>query len=201
MSTDTKELITPEVISEAYTYDEYSRLVTELLEKKTTTNGDDRPEILEYTKMNIHRSSRWDRRAKLTEEVKEAIGKVEDKMIWLAISEGWCGDAAQSLPFIAKMADASDNIELKIILRDKNLDIMDGFLTNGSRSIPKVILLDAETLEVKGEWGPRPAEAQEMYMSAREKPDFSFEKASEQLHLWYAKDKGESIQKEFAELL
>ncbi len=201
MNTDTTQLITPTVISGAYTYEDYSKMVADLLEKKTTTNGDDSPEILGYTKMNIQRSSRWDKRGKLTEETVKALEAVQNKMIWLVISEGWCGDAAQSVPFIAKMAEASENIELKIILRDQNLEVMDEFLTNGSRSIPKVVALDAETLEIKGSWGPRPTEAQEMYMSDREKPDFSHEEAAEKLHLWYAKDKGQSIQSEFVQLL
>jgi hypothetical protein len=201
MNTDTAQLITPTIISDAYTYEDYSKMVADLLDKKTTTNGDDSPEILEYTKMNIHRSARWDKRGKLTEETQKALHNVDESQIWLVISEGWCGDAAQSLPFIAKMAEVSDNIELKIILRDQNLEIMDEFLTNGSRSIPKVIVLDADSLEVKGSWGPRPAEAQEMYMSDREKPDFSFQEAAEKLHLWYAKDKGQSIQDEFVQLL
>jgi len=100
------------------------------------------------------------------------------------------------LPIIAKMADISSHISLKILLRDENLDIMDAFLTNGGRSIPKLICLDANTLELKWDWGPRPAPAQDLLRIHKTKPDESHEDFVKQVQLWYAKDKSRTLQKE-----
>ncbi|SMO53251.1 thioredoxin family protein [Gracilimonas mengyeensis] len=201
MNTSTETTITRELIEDAMDYEAYSGLTNTLLEEGKTTNGDNRDVMLEYTKMNLHRSSRWDRRAKISEELQEKLAGFSRPITWLVITEGWCGDAAQLLPFINKMAEASPNITLKMILRDEYPEVMDEFLTNGSRSIPKLIALDDESLDVIGTWGPRPAIAHEKYMDERANPDIENAKAAENLHLWYAKDKGKTLQAEFMELL
>lgn len=194
-------IITDEILSKALDYDRYNQLIHDLLEKGTTTNGDSRESTLEYTKMNLQRISRWDKRGELSDELIDELQQFPYKMIWLVLTEGWCGDAAQSLPFIAKMADNAPNIELKMILRDEHPAIMDAFLTNGTRSIPKVIALKADTMEILGDWGPRPAEAQEKFMREKDDPETGMQKAMENLHLWYARDKGRTISSEFLELL
>jgi hypothetical protein len=122
-------------------------------------------------------------------------------LIWLVLTEGWCGDAAQTVPIMAKMAGESLNIELKLIFRDENLDIMDEFLTDGGRSIPKLIVLNKETLEVLENWGPRPVEAQELFWKAKNSPDFDYPEVQKALQLWYAKDKTLSTQKELTALV
>ena len=65
-------------------------------------------------------------------------------MIWLIITEGWCGDAAQCIPTIEKIAAESKNIETHYVLRDENLDLIDEYLTNNARSIPKLIACAAK---------------------------------------------------------
>ena len=121
-------------------------------------------------------------------------------MIWLIITEGWCGDAAQNIPTIEKIAAQSENIETRYILRDENLELMDNYLTNNARSIPKLIALDADNLEVVGTWGPRPQISmdyfQELKNQGLEKPEIM-----EKLQRWYIADKEHSIQTEFENLL
>jgi len=98
------------------------------------------------------------------------------------------------------MADYSDNIQARYILRDENLEIMDEFLTNGkSRSIPKLICLDAQSLDVLGSWGPRPGNAQKLYDEWRSVEGIAYQDVAEKLHKWYAKDRTRSMQAEFAE--
>ena len=201
MDTVVESLITKSLLENAYTFEEYTELVSDLYDKDRTTNEDNSPSMLEYTKLNIHRSSKWDKRAKITGELAEKLQGFPDKMIWLVITEGWCGDAAQSLPFLHKMAQLSENIELKLILRDQYPEVMDEFLTNGSRSIPKLIAINSDTLDIAGTWGPRPAEIQETYMRELSDPDIENKDAREHLHLWYARNKGKAIQKEFIQLL
>ncbi len=194
--------ITREVLDTAYTYRRYTDLVVKLFSEGRTTNENNTDSYLGYTELNIRRSSRWDKRARINEDLREALANFPKKMTWLVLSEGWCGDAAQILPFLAKMADLSPNIELKIILRDEHPEIMDEFLTDGvSRSIPKLIALDSETLEVLGSWGPRPMVIQQEYLKKLRDPDYPDEQAKKDLHLWYARDKGEALEAEFLGLL
>jgi hypothetical protein len=197
----TKTLISDKILNTAYTYEEFNEQIKELYDQDRTTNEDNRQNMLDYTKMYMQRSDRWDRRGKLTNELKNKLKQVEREMTWLVINEGWCGDGAQTLPFINKMAEESDKIELKVILRDQNLDVMDQFLTNGARSVPKLIAIDKQTGGVLGTWGPRPFEANELYWKGKNDPDTPNKIAVQNLHLWYAKDRGKAIQREFLKLL
>lgn len=188
------------VIENAYTYQEYRDMIDERMAEGKTTGDNHSEAMLHYTKMNVHRMDRQDKRVKLTEDVKKALDGVERKLIWLVLTEAWCGDAAQSLSAIQKMADYSGNVQARYILRDENLDIMDQFLTNGrSRSIPKLICLDAHSLEVLGTWGPRSEKAQKLYDEWRSVEGVAYQDVAEKLHKWYAKDRTESMQAEFAD--
>lgn len=198
--TDT-DVIDSELLNESVDYKIHHQQIADLYELGRTTNEDNRPNMLQYTKMYLQRTKRWDKRGKLNIELIEKLESYPQEMIWLVLNEGWCGDSAQTLPFINKMAEVSDNITLRIILRDQNIDIMDEFLTIGARSIPKLIALDPDSLKVLGTWGPRPKEAYKMYKSQRANPDIPNKEAVENLYLWYAKDKGRSIQQEFMRLL
>jgi hypothetical protein len=163
-----------------------------------TTGENHSDAMLHYTKMNVHRMKRQDKRTDLNDELTERLSKVDTDWTWLVLTEAWCGDAAQSLPIINKMADTNDNISLRLILRDEHLEVMDQFLQNGkSRSIPKLICIDSDTLEVIGDWGPRPQEAQELYDSLRSDSEMPYQEVAERLHKWYADDRGQAIQNEF----
>ena len=115
----------------------------------------------------------------------------------LAIAEDWCGDAVNTVPILAKLADATPGLELRIILRDPNPEVMDRYLTNGGRSIPIVIVLDEEFREV-GHWGPRPAELQGWVMANRS----SLPKVElyPKVRTWYARDRGEATVREVLEI-
>lgn len=191
-----------QLVEQSMSYSEYREMIDNLLEQGKTTGENHSEAMLHYTKMNVHRMRRHDKRTELKDEVIEKLQQVDRELIWLVLTEAWCGDAAQSIPIINKMAEQTDKIELKLILRDQNLDVMDQFLFNGkSRSIPKLVCLDAETLEVVGDWGPRPKQAQELYDDLRNNTDMEYQEVAEHLHKWYAEDKGEEIQKEFITLL
>jgi hypothetical protein len=200
-STDTM-LLSPEVLSKSYTYREYRELIEELLNKDKTTGENHSEEMLHYSKMNLHRMDRHDKYAELNPELESVLKYLKRKFIWVVLVEGWCGDVAQNLPIINKMAEATDKIELKLILRDENLDIMEQFLTDGrSRSIPKLVCLDADSQEVLGTWGPRPDTAQQMAKDLKYMNDLSLKEGVERLHKWYADDKNEEIQEEFLTLI
>ncbi len=201
MDTTTEKHITRELIEEAFTYRQYRELIDKLLERGRTTGDKDSEEIIHYTRMNVQRMKRQDKQISLNESLKEKLENLGSNWIWLVITEGWCGDAAQNIPVINKMAEAAPNIELKFILRDEHPEIMDQYLTDGSRSIPKLVCLDAESLEEIGTWGPRPAVIQEKAMQWKDDPEISKEEWAEKLHKWYADNKTEEQQKEFEQLI
>ncbi len=194
--------ITPECLSSAYTYQQYRDLIEKLLSERKTTGENHSEVMIHYTNMNHHRMKRLDKTIELKPELVEKLKYFDREVIWLVLTEAWCGDAAQILPVFEKMAETSPNIELKFILRDENPGIMDDFLTDGrSRSIPKLICLDADSHEVLGEWGPRPEEAQDLFFSLRNQSELISQEVAERLHKWYADDKTQTVQEEFIRLL
>lgn len=201
MSSTTERLISPEVIESAMSYTTYRQLIDRLLEKEKTTGDDHSEAMVNYTKMNAQRMKRLDNQVHLSDDLTTALQQVDKEWIWLVLTEGWCGDAAQNVPVIAKMADQNENIDLKLILRDQHLDIMDEYLTNGGRAIPKLVCLDAETLEEVGSWGPRPGKLQQLAMEWKDDPEISQEEWGEKLHKWYAEDKTHAIQADFIRLV
>ena len=200
--------IHPNTIKQAYTYEAYRQLIDDLLVVKKTTGDDHSEAMLHYTNMNVARMNRLDKKVKLHDETIQFLNDLQDDQIWLVLTEGWCADAAQTIPVMHKMAEASPHVELRLILRDQHLEIMDQFLTNGGRSIPKLIVLNKD-LNVLGTWGPRPTEAQELMLEAKEnikELEGEAQKAAiEQLKIdiqkWYNKDKTIQTQQEIMESL
>lgn len=167
----------------------------------STYPGEYTPEVKHYEEMNLRRMDRLGENTQLLPELKEALANFGKKQIWLALTETWCGDAAQNLPIVHLMAEQSPNIEFKVLLRDQNPELMDRFLTNGGRAIPIVIFLEAESLKILGHWGPRPAEAQQLIVDFKAKHPDSKREMAEEVQKWYAKDKAQRIQEEFLALL
>ncbi len=194
-----KELI-KEKLKSALTYSQFKEL-----SEKNVRDVD--PALLnemelayyEYRKLNLARVSRLEKLYKPTNEALSLISRIQNNLIWLVITEDWCGDSAQTLPVISVLANLNKNIDLKILLRDSNLEIMEMYLTHGKRSIPKLVVFDEELNEIF-HWGPRPAEAKALAEDLHKK---SLEKHEiiKQLHLWYAKDGGYSTEKEIIGLL
>ncbi|CAN5430668.1 thioredoxin family protein [soil metagenome] len=188
-------------LSKAISYPAYRDLIDELLANNKTT-GDGHPAAyVGYTRLNVQRMERLDKTVALTDDLVNVLKGLKRKYIWLVITEGWCGDAAQNLPIINLIAKQSPNIELKLILRDENLELMDRYLTLGGRSIPKLIVLDAETLQELGNWGPRPAATLDMLKAYKANPNKTHDEFAKEVHTWYAKDKALSIQHELLGML
>ncbi|SMG38507.1 Thioredoxin [Marivirga sericea] len=187
------------VFANAINYPSYRNLIKSLLVDKKTTGSNDSEAMINYTSMNDRRMDRWDKKIKVDEDLSQQI-KDLPKMNWLVITEAWCGDAAQNIPFIAKLADENSNIDLRFIMRDENLEIMNHYLTNGAKSIPILIMMD-ENFNDLATWGPRPEPVQKMVMEAKEKPNLDQPKFIESIHKWYAVDKNKRISEEFTNLL
>ena len=201
--------ISKSVVEGAMSYEEYSQQVSDLYERHETTGNDHSEAMLHYTSLNIARMKRLDRTTTLTETSIALLNQLQTPQIWLVITEGWCGDAAQIFPLVHTMANQSPSVTLKLILRDQHLDVMDAFLTNGARSIPILLVLDASTLEVLTTWGPRPSEAQTLMVEAKKKvldlaPEVQkahWEQVKTDIHKWYATNKTIDTQREIVEAL
>lgn len=192
--------IIQESLKNTYTYLEYKNLVKHLLAAGKSTGPNQSEDLTNYSLLNDRRMKRLDKTVKLTETTQLEIAKVTQPQTWLVLTEGWCGDAAQNLPVIDKMASLNSNIELKLVLRDENLALMDLFLTNAGRSIPKLIILD-KNLNVKNTWGPRPKVATKMVADYKAKHGALDADFKQDLQVWYNKDKGKSTQNDFVEMI
>lgn len=193
--------IIKESLKESFSYQEYRDFVTDLAKEDKSTGHEQREDLVHYTQLNEARLHRLDKTMQLTDEVKSFLENLKTEYTWLVISESWCGDAAQILPIINKMAEVSDKIDLKIVLRDDNEELMNLFLTKGTKSIPKLIIIDKETNEVINDFGPRPSGAKQLILDYKAEHGVVDETAKIELQKWYLQDKGISTQKEIVELM
>ena len=182
------------------TYKEYRTKIKRLLQQGLSTGAEQSEDLLNYSLLNDKRMDRLDKTLKISEETYNSINNLSKKFTFLVIAEGWCGDAAQILPVLNKVAEVSANIDLKIVLRDENDELMNQFLTNGSKSIPKTIIID-EDKNVVNSWGPRPEIATKMVQDYKAKNGVIDAEFKKDLQIWYNKDKGNSTQEDLIKLL
>ena len=187
-------------LQKGISYDQYRKLVSDLLAEGKSTGFDQSDSLLNYSMLNDRRMSRLDKTIRLSDEVITSAKHVKEPVTWLVLTEGWCGDAAQTLPVINKVANESNRIDLKIVLRDENEDLMNRFLTNGGRSIPKLIALD-ENHEVINSWGPRPSIPTKMVEDYKKQHGHLDAEFKKELQIWYNKDKGKNTQEDLMKLL
>ena len=187
-------------LKNSVSYPVYRKQVSALLIEGKSTGGSQSDALLHYSMLNDRRMGRLDKKVTLLDTTIEALKKTTKKRTWLLITEGWCGDAAQITPILHKMTLESEMLELKVVLRDENDVLMRQFLTNGSRSIPKLIVLN-EHDEVLSSWGPRPSIASKMVQDYKEQYGSLDDNFKRDLQLWYAKNKGENIQEDLVNLI
>jgi len=187
-------------IDKSMSYKQYVNLLDKLMAEGKTTGSNQSEDYLNYAKLNLARTHRLNKTATLTAELKEQLKKVKLPCFFLVLTEGWCGDAAQNIPTMHLIEEECKDIELKLIFRDENLELIDKYLTNGGRSIPKLICLSKVSLNEVFTWGPRPEAVQQTMHELKERNAQLAEKA-EVIHKWYAEDKTRSLQKELRELI
>lgn len=155
---------------------------------------------LEHVKLNYQRSSRILRTHKINDNLFHLIKQISSLQIWMLLTEDWCGDSAQNIPYIVKMAECNSMINLRILLRDQNTDIIDLYLSDSnSRSIPKLVAFNENGDELF-QWGPRPKEAQELVRKLKSE-GLSKEEYILQLHLWYGKNRRKNLELEFIQII
>lgn len=188
------------IINSILTYSEFvDEFAKQIAVSDFNTLNDYDKNFYEYRKLNYQRSTRLEKTFIPTDETKQIFLNINQLQTWIVITETWCGDSAQNLPVIAKLAQLNDKVDFKIVLRDSNLEFMDLYLTNGGRAIPKLIVLDKNDKELF-QWGPRPVEARNLFTKLKNegmaKSDINM-----QLHLWYGRNRGKEVEKEISDLI
>lgn len=194
--------VTHEVIEKGFSYSEFVQFTQQLVEEKRTTGANQSEAYLEYTRMCLQRMNRWNKTAKVSPKMTHLMESIQESQIWLIITEAWCGDGAQSIPYLAKLAELNPKIKLRIIMRDEYPEIMDAYLTNGARSIPKLVAFSEDLKVELFTWGPKP-----LYLMNRHKEykhdskGLSYSGFLEEIHLWYAKNKNQDLEAELFPLI
>jgi Thioredoxin len=187
-------------LEKAMSFEQYIALIDKLLAEDKTTGENQSENYVRFGKLNRQRMKRLEKTVKLDEAFIEKIKAVNRPLIWLTLTEGWCGDAAQNIPVIEKIAAENSLIQTRYLLRDENPDLMDKYLTNGGRAIPLLICLDGETFEPIGKWGSRPTVIQAYFLELKN-AKVEKDERNELIQRRYNSDKEQAIQADFAKLI
>lgn len=183
-------------------YSEYKKIVEDLVSENRTSGTNQNESLSQYTKLNLSRMNRVEKTVEINSDLVQTIQKCDRKLIFLTISEAWCGDAAQNIPAINKIVKLNPLWKMKIVWRDENLDLIQNYQTNGGNAIPKVVIIDSDSYEELAVWGPRPAEVQEIMNDyKKDNKGLSHDDIVSKIHLWYAHDKGQCLQNEFETII
>jgi thiol-disulfide isomerase/thioredoxin len=188
-------------LNKSFSYNTYRKHVSALLEEGLSTGNTQSEDLTHYTTLNEVRMNRLDKTIVVPDEIKQKLGMLKKEHTLLVISEGWCGDAAQIVPVINKLVAETDKLNLKIVLRDENDELMSDYMTNGARSIPKLVLVETDSLVARGSWGPRPHDAAKLITDFKEQYGSVTAEAKTELQKWYLHDKGHSTMEEIIMLL
>ena len=187
-------------LNKSMSYDEYVQLFENLVNENATTGNEKTQEQIEFTKLNERRLKRWNKTLKISDDTQNKIKRYNKKTTWLVLTESWCGDAAHIVPVINKVAELNNKINLRLVLRDENEELMNEFLTNGGKAIPKLIALDEENKMI-GEFGSRPSIAAQLVEDFKKEYGKLTPEFKKELQVWYNKDKGESTLEDLIRLL
>jgi thioredoxin-like negative regulator of GroEL len=191
------------VINKALAYNEFIDLTHQLFDAGKVTGNEQSANRLEATKINLQRIKRLNKTAIVNSSLSSKLASLKSKQVWILFVEGWCGDVAQNVPMIEKIALASNGlIETKYLLRDENSELFDHFLTNGARAIPKLIAISEQENDILFEWGPRPKLIQDWYGNLLKTiAESEKEEAKFKLHQYYTENKGAALQDDLLRLL
>ncbi len=201
ISNQEKEVIVQQSLLKAMTYETYRVLVDEHTTRGTSTGPNQTEALTNYTMLNQRRMKRLDKTTKLHPDDIATIEGFKGDVTWLVVTESWCGDAAQTMPVMQKIAELSEGITLRVVLRDENLELIDAFLYNGGRSIPKLIVVDNKTGAIIGDWGPRPSVATQLVDDYKKEYGKLTPEFKQDLQVWYNKDKGQNTVEDLLEFI
>ena len=197
----TKKLITT-ALERSMSYQEYAQYLGKLVAEKQTSGATQSEELVHYTLLNHQRMRRWHKKFTLSDAESSILNERSEPLVWLVLTESWCGDAAPVLPVLQAFAQATPKLDLRIALRDEHEELLDRFLTDNARSIPKLLVVNPEKdMQVQATWGPRPETARKLVMAYKERHGKLDAEFRESLQKWYNQDGGHEIRTEVMALL
>ncbi|MCE2686309.1 MAG: thioredoxin family protein [Cryomorphaceae bacterium] len=188
------------ILAQAINFDAYLQLSALLVKEERTSGPNQSEAYVYYTKLNFQRMKRLNKTIEVPASVIELLKEKAANWTWVILTEAWCGDAAQCVPVIEKLALSAGNIQTLYLLRDEHPEVMDAYLTNGGRSIPKLICIDKTGKELFT-WGPRPVVIQEVMNRLKAEGITEIATIVEQIQKAYNEDKQAGIYSEFELLL
>lgn len=188
-------------LQNSMSYQEYRELIGQLTSQNATTGNVKSAELVNYTMLNNSRMKRWDKTIKVPKDIEVKVKSFKEQIIWLVIAESWCGDAAHILPVLNKLAELNEQIDLRIVLRDEHPELMNAFLTDGSKSIPILIMIDKVSGGVMYVYGPRPSEATAFVNRFKSKYGELTPEFKEDLQHWYNDNKGLNVMEDIVKAL
>jgi hypothetical protein len=192
----TLEGLLTKALSRSVSYREYRTEMTRQAIAGETSGALQSDSLIAYTLLNDRRMRRWEKTYRLPDSVRLELENVEGELIWLVLSESWCGDAAPLLPVLRAFEEACPGLRLHLADRDDHPELMARFKTDGALSIPKLLVLDPDGTNVLASWGPRPTAPMEMARAYKAEYGKLSPEFREALQRWYNKDKGRAITEE-----
>ena len=188
-------------INKAVSYKEFRTQVAKHVEAGTSSGPYQSEALSHYTLMNNSRMKRLDKTIKIDDSISEKFQNFKGNQTWIVLTESWCGDAAHSMPVMNKVAEMAENIDFKVLHRDENVELMNQFLTNGSMSIPKLILFDNDTQEVINDWGSSPSSVIKMTKDFKETHEVLTPEFKKEIQVWYNQNKGKCVAGDMVKLI
>ncbi|MCL6523831.1 MAG: thioredoxin family protein [Thermoflavifilum sp.] len=195
-----KFVLPEEKLQAGFGYTAYLQYVHQLVIAGETSGSVQHPQLVHFTRLNERRMQRLEKTVQLLPELIQLTHQLEVSWYWVILTEAWCGDAAQHIPVIEKIAREIHEVHTVYLLHDQHLDLMDRYLTRNGRAIPKLICFSQTTREEIFQWGPRPTPAQDLFWRLHDQ-GIPHDQIVEKVQYWYLHDHARTIQQEFMHLL
>lgn len=132
--------------------------------------------------------------AAIPAEVLERARSIPGSWRVLAVAEDWCGDSANTIPYLAKLVEQVEGLEMRVVDSEVGRAVMAAHPTpDGRPATPTVVVLDAEGADV-GCWVERPAALQDWFLEAE--GTVEDEQLYDRKYAWYDWDVGNSTVRE-----
>lgn len=116
----------------------------------------------------------------------------------LAVAVDSCSDSVNTIPYIARLVNHVDGMEMHIVHPDVGALLMQSYRTpDGRRATPTVVIVD-ESFDVVGAWVERPTPLQDWWIGH---PEISDAEKARRKQGWYDWDEGYSTYAEIIGLL
>lgn len=179
------------------TYREFEDAWKDSLDRPLDELDKEARKVHHYRRYNLERSEQVFARYEPSADLVDQMDRIDAAQLWMVLTDDWCGDSAYCLPVLVRAAGLSPLVELRILRRDDNLDIMDQYLTGTSRSIPKLVSFGGDGTELF-QWGPRPQDAIDLRERMLDE-ERSREEVTRALLDWYADGGWNEVDAEMAD--